>query len=108
MMKRTSKLWSCIGIGLFSLHAFAADTIKVTVKTLEKNAIAIGFTVDNKEYGTLGKSYSGRGPKDKVYSFGYRKDSLFGDNVSCGALTLTQDSTIMLIVQDNKCYSVLG
>ncbi|MBL7479379.1 hypothetical protein [Legionella bononiensis] len=108
MIRQVSKSLGCIFISLFSIHAFAADTIKITVKTMEKNAVAIGFTVDNKEFGTLGKSYSGRGPKDKEYYFGYKKDSLFGDNISCGSLTLTQDSTIVLMVQDNKCYNIPG
>ncbi|KTD51368.1 hypothetical protein [Legionella quateirensis] len=108
MTRQGLKRLGCIFISLFSIHAFAADTIKITVKTMEKNAVAIGFTVDKKEFGTLGKSYSGRGPKDKEYNFGYKKDSLFGDNINCGSLTLTQDSTIVLMVQDNKCYSIPG
>ncbi|CAM2812615.1 hypothetical protein [Legionella worsleiensis] len=108
MIKHTSKFWGCLGMSLFAAQVFAADTIKVTVKTTEKNAIAIGFTVDHKEYGTLGKSYTGRGPKDKVYYFGFRKDSILGENVSCGSLTLTQPSTVVLMMQENKCYCALG
>lgn len=93
---------------LFSVQVMAADVIKVIVKTSERNAVAIGFTVDSREFGTLGKSYTGRGPVNKEYRFGYKKDSLFGDNVDCGKLTLTKDSTIILINQNNKCTTIPG
>lgn len=108
MIHGVTKSFCCMFITLFSLQVFATETIKVTVKTSENNAVAIGFTVDEKEFGTLGRTYVGKGPKDKEYRFGYKKDSLFGDNIDCGTLTLTQNSTIVLINQNNKCSSILG
>lgn len=108
MELKTTKLLSCIFSTLFCFQAFATDLIKVTVKTNERNAVAIGFTVDSRDYGTLGKSYSGKGPANKEYLFGYKKDSLFGDNVACGSLTLTRDSTVVLMIQNNTCIAILG
>ncbi len=108
MVRRTTLSLSCIFASLFSMQVSAADIIKVTVKTSEKAAVAIGFTVEAREFGTLGKTYKGKGPVNKEYRFGYKKDSIFGDNVDCGSLTLTKDSTIILIKQDNKCTSLPG
>lgn len=98
----------CGFIGFFSAQAFATDTIKVTVQTKEKKAVAIGYTVEKNQFGGLGNSFTGTGPINKEYLFGYRKDSIFGDNISCGSLTLTHDSTIILIKQDKKCQSIIG
>jgi hypothetical protein len=108
MVSKATQYLGCIFVTLFSFQAYAADVIKVTVKTNERNAVAIGFTVDSREFGTLGKSYSGKGPVNKEYRFGYKKDSLFGDNVDCGSLTLTRDSTIVLMNQNDKCIAILG
>jgi hypothetical protein len=108
MINKATKCFSCLFIALFSIQAFAADTIKITLKTQEKNAVGIGFTIDDKQFGTLGKTLVTKGPKDKEYHFGYKKDSLFGENIDCGSLFLTQDSTIVLVNQDNKCISIPG
>jgi len=107
MPNHTLKGLSFIVITLISLQATAADVIKVTVKTKEKNAVAVGFKVDGRETGTLGKSFTGKGPINKEYSFGYKKDSLFGDKVPCGFLTLQQDSTVTMVYQDDHCISVI-
>lgn len=92
---------------LFSLHVFAADTISISVKTNEKTAAAIGYTVGGKKSGGAGKSYVGKGPKNKTYAFGYRKKSVKGANISCGSLMLTKNSNVTLITKGNKCHSVM-
>lgn len=105
-MKHTIKYFSCGVISLLSAHAFAADVLKITVKTSERTAAAIGYTVEGKSSGGIGKSYSSIGPKNKQYSFGYRKNSIFGTNIPCGSLTLSEDSTVVLIYQNNECRVV--
>mgnify|MGYP006892798464 FL=1 len=94
-----------IGVVLFSfsIHAFADDTIKVQVKTDEQTAAALGFIVDGKKSGARGKSYSGKGPANKVYVFGYRKNSAFGKDIMCGSQKLAKDSTVTLVTTGEHC-----
>ncbi len=107
MKNHAVKSIGCLLFALFSVQVFAAETIVVTVKTNEQNAAAIGYTVDNTQYGALGKKYIGIGPKNKAYRFGYRKDSVFGQDIDCGVLFLTENSTVVLIKQDQTCLSIL-
>lgn len=93
-------------IALLSMPVFAADTISISVTTTEKSAAALGYSVDGKRSGGPGKSYLGKGPRNKMYSFGYRKNSVKGVNVACGTLILTQDSRVTLTTNGNKCTSV--
>jgi hypothetical protein len=102
------KRLACISIALFSLQSFAENTIKITVQTDEKRAAGIGYSVAGKKLGTLGKSYSGKGPINQKYVFGYRQDSFRGANITCGELTLTKDTTITLVTQGNECLSVVS
>lgn len=95
-------------IALFSMQSFAADTIKITVKTNESSAAAIGYTIAGKESGGPEKSYAGTGQKNKTYSFGYRKNSIKGKNIPCGSLTLTKDSKVTLVMKGNQCHSIVN
>ena len=106
MTKHYLKIFSCTILTLFSLQVFAEDTISITVKTNEKTAAGVGYSVGGKDSGGAGKSYKGKGPKNKKYSFGYRKNSVDGTNIPCGALTLTKNSSVTLITKGNKCHSV--
>ncbi|AMP89461.1 hypothetical protein [Legionella pneumophila] len=99
---------SIVLLSLICFKNFASDTINITVITKEKNAIAIGYSVNGNQYGGLGNSYSGKGPKNKEYQFGYKKDSIFGKDISCGSITLNQDSKVTLVNNNNQCFSVLG
>jgi len=107
-MRNGIKYFSILVVILFSLQSFAEDTVKITVSTTEKTAAAIGFTVDGKESGGSGQSYSGEGPKNKEYKFGYRKDSVKGLNISCGSLTLSENSNVTLTTEGDKCLSVVS
>ena len=85
-----------------------ADTIKVTVSIdAKEKAAGIGYSVDGKAFGGSGSSYSGVGPSNKVYSFGYRKDLKTSKDVPCGTLTLNQDSKVALTVDGQGCHSQL-
>ncbi|HBB6896458.1 TPA: hypothetical protein I8038_000480 [Legionella pneumophila] len=99
---------STVLLSLICFNIFASDTIMITVNTKEKNAIAIGYSVNGNQYGGLGSSYSGHGPKNKEYQFGYKTDSIFGKDISCGSMTLSQDSKVTLVNNNNQCISVLG
>jgi len=107
MIRNTLKTFSCITMTLFSLNAFAEEKIKITVKTNEKTAAGIGYSVAGRDLGGLGKTYSGKGPTNKKYVFGYRKHSIYGSNVTCGEQILTKDSTIILVTQGDKCQIVI-
>ncbi|MCW8397355.1 hypothetical protein OQJ26_00915 [Legionella sp. PATHC038] len=103
MMKNLIK--NGIGFILFSfaIHAIAKDTISVQVKTDEKTAAALGFTVEGKKSGARGKFYSGKGPANKVYIFGYRKNSAFGPDILCGSQKLAKDSIVTLVTTGDHC-----
>lgn len=101
------KKFSIIAITLFSIQSFAAETIKVTVNTNEASAAGIGYSVNGKKSGAAGKTYSGNGPANSKYTFGYRKDSAHGANVSCGSHTLTKSSNITLVSKGSQCKSIV-
>lgn len=108
MINRVITSFSFAFITCISTQSFAADSIKITVKTNEKDAAAIGFVVDGKKYGGLGRFYSSKAPGNKEFRFGYRKNSAFGQDVDCGSMVIPQDSTIILVNQDTKCTCILG
>lgn len=92
---------------LFLLPVCAEKSISVTVKTTDKTAVAIGYMVGGKPAGCVGKSYSGKGPQNKEYMFGYRKSSIRGANISCGKVTLRHDSTVILVNNGDKCQTII-
>jgi hypothetical protein len=108
MMKHFIKIVSCLTITLFSLQTYADNRISIQVKTSEKTAAGIGYSVGGKELGGSGKSYSGKGPINQRYLFGYRKNSANGPNIQCGSLILTKNSSVTLVTKGNKCQSVLN
>jgi hypothetical protein len=107
MKRYCIKIFICTIIALFCLQAFSEDTISVTVKMDGKTAAGIGYSVGGKDFGGSGTTYEGKGPKNKSYLFGYRKNSVKGVNISCGALTLTKNSNVILVTKDNKCHSII-
>lgn len=106
MVTKSIKMIGCVIIALFSVQAFAADPIKINVKTNEKTAQGIGYSVDGEESGGAGKSYSGTGPKNKLYKFGYRTTAQ-GEDIRCGTVKLTKNSNVTLVVKRGKCHSVV-
>lgn len=108
MIKYITYLLTSLFLLMSTNTVVAGETIVVTVKTKEKKAAAIGYSVDGRDYGTLGSSYTGKGPANKEYHFGYKTGIIFGENIDCGYLTLTENSTVILISQDNRCVSILN
>jgi hypothetical protein len=88
----------------FSLKVLA-EPILITVKSNDKRVAAIGFKVNGKASGGLGKLYTGKGPKNEEYFFGYRS-SIYGDDISCGSLKLNKNSTVVLVSQNKNCYCI--
>ncbi len=82
------------------------DIINITVSIDAKaKAAGIGYSVDGEESGGPGSVYKGVGPSNKAYSFGYRKGLKESADISCGTLTLTQDSNVTLVVDEEGCHS---
>jgi len=100
-------LSGCIVLAIFTFSAFAEE-ITVSVATNDPTAAAIGFTVNGKESGGAGKSYTGNGPSNQKYSFGFRKKSVRGKNIRCGSLKLTKNSNIVLTKKGNRCHCTIS
>lgn len=100
-----------IGVGviasLSSFYAFSDETIQITVVATDK-AAAVGYLVDGKRLGGLGKTYSGHGPSNKEYSFGFRKSAFRGEDIPCGSLVLNKSSKVRLVMKGDRCFSVIN
>ncbi|MCE0723245.1 MULTISPECIES: hypothetical protein [Legionella] len=102
------KIMIIIGLCLLgSSFVYAEQTIRITVTTNDQNAAGIGYLVNGKKIGGPGKSYTGKGPKNGKYLFGYRIKSAQGRDVSCGSHKLTRDSYVILLAKKNKCRSIV-
>ncbi|CAM4399872.1 MAG: hypothetical protein LEGION0403_FIIPPAGN_02104 [Legionella sp.] len=107
MKRNPIQIFSGIMLTLFSLQALAEERIRITVKTKEYTAAGIGYSVDGQRSGAIGKSYSGKGSKNRTYVFGYRKNSIVGANITCGSRVLTKDTTVTLVTKGEQCLSVI-
>jgi hypothetical protein len=90
-------------ISLFSISSFA---IQVKVQTSAKNISGIGFSVEGKQHGGLGKSYETSNLPEGMYTFGLRQK---GQDVGCTtkegeeSIKLTKDSIATLDYDNGKC-----
>ncbi|MBA3661975.1 MAG: hypothetical protein H0W64_09615 [Gammaproteobacteria bacterium] len=90
-----------------STVSFAVETyaIQVKVKTNSKQVSALGFSVQGKKYGMLGKSYENKNVPPGVYTFGFRA----GKDVACKTasgkkkVTLKKNTTAILKYNGTKC-----
>lgn len=91
---------------LFSLQTFA---FQVTVKSSSKEVSGIGFSVDGKNHGGMGKSYTKANMPAGSYAFGIRVDGLFGTDVGCKTpkgkkyIALKNDTVAIVKYQKNVC-----
>lgn len=92
---------------LFSYQIFAEDLIEITVTATDK-AMAVGYQVEGKKLGGLGKRYSGKGPINKEYFFGYRKNALSGRDIPCGSVILNKSTKVQLVTKGDHCYTVVN
>lgn len=105
MSMNFTKAWVLSLSFFFTANGFAEDIIEITV-TMADKAAAVGYLVEGKRVGGLGKSYSGKGPVHKIYSFGYRKNALTGADIPCGSLTLDKNTKVTLVTQGEQCLVI--
>lgn len=103
LMKRTFVILLFVLSVCQSNQGFASDKITIEVFTDYKKAAAIGFKVNDKQHGSLGKHTKGSGPADQTYFFGMKRGSVFGKNINCGSLRLSKNSKISLVLTDEVC-----
>ncbi|MDR3442054.1 MAG: hypothetical protein P4L65_03465 [Legionella sp.] len=109
MLKHSLTMISCLALTLLSLQTFAAGKrISVSVQTAERSAAGIGFSVNGRNTGGAGRSFTGKGPQNSRYLFGFRQNSVSGKNVACGSLTLNKNSRVTLVYKGGRCRSVLN
>jgi len=105
MRKSSLKYFGILAITLYSAQILANDRIKINVEIKNDSVAAIGYTVEGKSFGGMGRSYLGVGPKNKKYVFGVRKHSVLGADIRCGEITLRKNSTVVLEIKGDKCIS---
>jgi hypothetical protein len=76
-MRNTFKICTGLCLGLFITASYAID---VSMHSTSSGIFALGYTVDGKSHGGLGKSYNGTGMPSGTYAFGVRAH---GNDVSC-------------------------
>lgn len=96
-----------LGLSLLSLvcNCYA---IQVNVQSSSKQVSALGFTVNGKNYGGAGSSYSKKGVPTGNYTFGVRVGGVFGTDVGCtmngkGSIALNSDTTAVLSYNGKNC-----
>ncbi len=91
------------------LVGVAAQSVALSVSVQSSGSVsALGFTLNGKNYGSAGTSYSKSGLPAGKYSFGVRVNGLFGNDVPCtyngkSTVALNKDSTAMLKYSGNRC-----
>jgi hypothetical protein len=105
-MRTSIKILLGIFIFLFSIQSFA---FKVTVQSPSKEVSALGFTVNGKNSGGLGKSYTKNNMQAGNYTFGIRINGMFGTDVGCksangkSSFSLKSDTVATLSYKNNSC-----
>lgn len=97
-------VWVCVYCPL----TYAEDIVVEVKVVATERAGAVGYLVEGKSSGGLGSYYSGKGPSSKRYVFGYRKQAIGGEDISCGSAILSKNSQVKLIVKGNQCYTVIN
>lgn len=95
---------------LFALNSYA---IQVSVSSSSNGVAALGFTVNGKNHGGAGKSYSNSDVPAGSYSFGVRVGGLLGKDVGCtvkgnGNVTLTKDASVTLNYNGKTCTAKIA
>ena len=107
MKRNFVKTFIAFFITVFACNSFADDVIEVTVIATDK-AMAVGYLVEGKKLGGLGKSYSGKGPVNREYFFGYRKNPFNGRDISCGSIVLKKNTKVQLVTKGEQCITVVN
>lgn len=96
-------------LSLFLLCLIANSyAIQVSVRSSSPAVSALGFQVNGKKYGGMGKSYNKSGLPSGSYQFGVRINGVFGTDVPCfgqgkKAVSLSKDTKATLNYSNNRC-----
>ena len=88
---------------------FNVYAIQVYVKTLSNDVAALGFTINGKNYGGMGKSYIRNNAPAGSYTFGVRVGGIFGDDVGCmtaqgkDSIMINGNTTAILTYKGKQC-----
>lgn len=99
-------IFLAIVLAFFASNCFA---IQVHVQSSSQQVSALGFTVNGKNYGAAGSSYSKNNAPSGVYTFGIRINGIFGKDVGCktsdgkNQVTLNADTTAILDYNGKQC-----
>lgn len=91
------------------LLGFAAQSSALSISVQSSGSVsALGFTLNGKNYGGAGTSYSKSGLPSGSYSFGVRVNGLFGNDVPCtykgrSTVALNKDTSAYLKYSGNHC-----
>jgi hypothetical protein len=84
--------------------------INVNVQSTSKDVSALGFTVNGKNHGGRGNSYSAKNMPTGLYTFGIRVGgAIFGKDISCftdkgtNRVTLNSDTNAILEYNGKNC-----
>lgn len=106
-MRNKLKILLGFFLSFFILNCYA---IKVNVQSSSSGVGALGFTVNGKNHGGMGRTYSANGMPVGTYTFGIRAGgALTGTDVGCATssgkktVTLNKDSTAVLKYDGKRC-----
>ena len=97
-------------IGMLLLGCLSTSyAINISVRSSSNNVSALGFTVNGKNHGGAGTSYSAKNMPAGQYTFGVRVNgTIFGTDVPCMTsrgqyVTINQDANIILDYNGKSC-----
>ena len=102
-----SKLLKLIALSAI-VFGVAAQSSAMSVSVQASGVSALGFTLNGKNYGGAGTSYSKSDLPSGSYSFGVRVNGLFGNDVPCtykgrSSVALSKDTSAYLKYSSNRC-----
>lgn len=103
-----SKLLQLIALSTI-IVGVAAQSSALSVSVQSSGGVsALGFTLNGKNYGGAGTSYSKSGLPSGNYSFGVRVNGLFGNDVPCtykgrSSVALNKDTAAFLKYSGSRC-----
>jgi hypothetical protein len=96
-----------LGLLLF-LFALPLSALEVNVQSPSNGVSALGFSLNGKSYGGMGRSYVKSNLTPGAYQFGVRVGGIFGKDIPClaannQAVQLKNNTTAILTYSNNRC-----
>jgi hypothetical protein len=103
--------YSKIFTGLFLFCFFSTSyAIDVNVQATSSDVSGLGFTVNGKNHGGKGNSYTAKNMPSGIYTFGIRVNgAIFGKDISCytgnggNRINLNKDTNATLMYDGKNC-----